>query len=150
MGEDVPCSFTSSGGELSTTPCPSPREGRGQMWVHQRPWRQLEVKNHRYPWRHVCILKTLFFGRKKSTWWLWVFLKDHFLLEIHSEVLIFLGEMIGCPEFALKYSWRKKWAWKVEGRGNKIGKILVVVEMGHGYVELCCIISTFVYLRDFS
>lgn len=44
----------------------------------------------------------------------------------------------------------KEKAWKVEGRGNKIGKILVVVEMGHGYVELCCIISTFVYLRDFS
>lgn len=38
----------------------------------------------------------------------------------------------------------------MEGRGNKTGKILVVVEMGHGYVGLCCIISTFVYLRDFS
>ena len=43
----------------------------------------------------TCVyLKNTVFWKKKIYLVVVSFLKDHFLLEIHSEVLIFLGEMI--------------------------------------------------------
>lgn len=91
MCEDVPCSLTCDEGELSQPWCPSPKGSRGQTIAkHQAAFGRDRLEGSMVTW--VDLKNTVFLLKKNLVGDDKVFIKGHFLLEVHTEV--FRGKMM--------------------------------------------------------